>query len=636
MTAALRRFDGLDPTRRDALVGGVLTSLLLVGLTGVLVLSGDRTLSATAVVLLVNVALVTSLQLFIGNSGILSFGHVAFMGVGAYTTALLTIPVAVRQGQLPELPSALFGFELGVVPAVLVAGAVCAVLGFVVGAVNVRMDVNAFVMATLALLIVAYTVMLNWASVTRGGQGVFGVPRLTSPEVALGAAMLVVVLARLFKASAIGLRLRASREDELAARAAGIDVPRVRLLSFTLSAGLMGAAGSLWALNVIAFDPGQFSFAMTFALLAMLVVGGRESVLGAVVGAVVVVVITEVLSRVEQGVSIGSFELPRVTGTVQFALAALIIMSLVWRPEGLVGRREAEDLVPWVRRRLARATAAARLPTVAPSAPSPATTAVSQAAAAAGDAPLLAGSGIAKAFGGVQALAGVDIQIRAGEILGVIGPNGSGKSTLLNILSGVTEPDSGRVMLRGVDITGQPVHLTARRGITRTFQNIRLFDHLTLRENVMAPHGARRQDVDRLLASLDLADLADSEADTLSYGQQRRLEISRALATRPLVVLLDEPAAGMNEAESDVLLESIRAIARDHGCAIVIVDHDLHLITRLCDRIQVLETGRTIAVGPPRDVIADPAVQAAYLGDGPGTEEESRPGPAAPVAVKGT
>ena len=305
---------GLDPMRRDALVGGVLTALLLLVLTVVLVASGDRTLSATAVVLLINVVLVTSLQLFIGNSGILSFGHVAFMGVGAYTTALLTIPVSVRQTQLPELPAAIATIELGVVPAILAAAIVCTVLGFLVGAVNVRMDVNAFVMATLALLIVVYTVLLNWASLTRGGQGVFGVPRLASPEVALAAAMVVVIGARLFKVSGIGLRLRASREDELAARAAGIDVQRVRLLSFTLSAGLMGAAGSLWALNVVAFDPGQFSFAMTFALLAMLVVGGRESVLGAVLGAGVVVVITEVLSRVEQGVSIGSFELPRIVG----------------------------------------------------------------------------------------------------------------------------------------------------------------------------------------------------------------------------------------------------------------------------------------------------------------------------------
>ena len=604
----------LDTTRRAALAGGVLTSLGLVIVTALLVLPGDRTLASTAVVLLVSVALVTSLQLFIGNSGILSFGHVAFMGIGAYVTALVTIPSALRATQLPDLPAALQGIEFGFVPAIALATSVSALLGLVVGAVLVRMSVNAFVMSTLALLIVAYTVMLNWAALTRGGQGVFGVPRLTTPLVALVGAATFVVLARLFKASGVGLRLRASREDELAARAAGIDVPRVRLVSFVLSAGSMGAAGSLWALNVLAFDPDQFSFAMTFALLAMLVVGGRESVLGGVIGAVVVVVITEALSRVEQGVTIGSFELPRITGTVQFALAALIIASLIWRPDGLVGRREAEDFVPRIRRWLAGSRPVVVDGTRAAGAPAAESGVV---AAPDASAPvLLAATGIRKAFGGVQALDGVDIEIRAGEILGVIGPNGSGKSTLLNVLSGITPPDAGHVTLRGIDITGEASHRVARSGVTRTFQNIRLFDHLTLRENVAAPHGSRPDDVERLLASLDLAALGDSEADTLSYGMQRRLEISRALATRPAVVLLDEPAAGMNEAESDALLERIRSIARDRGCAIIIVDHDLRLITRLCDRIQVLETGRTLAVGGPRSVVEDPAVVAAYLGKG--------------------
>lgn len=607
----------LDRAHRDALVGSALTGLLLVVLTVGLVASGDPGLSGTAVVLLVSVTLVTALQLFIGNSGILSFGHVAFMGVGAYVTALLTIPLAVRGTQLPDLPAAIAGVELGLLPAVGVAAATCAVLGLVAGAVLVRMPVNALVMATLALLIVAFTLMVNLPDLTRGGQGVFGVPRLTDPAVALVAAVLFVFIARLFKASGVGLRLRATREDELAARAAGIDVPRVRLAGFVLSAALMGAAGSLWALNVVAFDPGQFSFAMTFSLLAMLVVGGKESVLGAVVGAVVVVAITELLSRVEQGIAIGSFELPRITGTVQFALAALIIIALVWRPDGLVGRREAEDLLG---RRQATGLSRAE--------PAVATDAV---AAPTGDGFVLTGSGLSKAFGGVQALADVDIELRAGEILGVIGPNGSGKSTLLNVLSGVTAPDSGRVVLRGEDITGLPSHVVARRGLTRTFQNIRLFSHLTVRENVLAAHGSSPAGADRSLAALDLADVAAREADTLSYGRQRRLEIARATSIQPSVVLLDEPAAGMNEDESDVLMHDIRAMARDHGCAIIIIDHDLRLIMQLCDRIQVLETGRTLAIGAPDAIVSDPAVVAIYLGDAVGTVT-----PPAPAGEGGT
>lgn len=608
MTTLLR---SLDPARRDALVGSALTGMLLLVLTVGLVASGDRGLGGTAVVLLVSVTLVTSLQLFVGNSGILSFGHVAFMGIGAYITALLTIPLAVRGSQLPDLPTAIAGIELGLLPAVGVAVGACAVLGLVAGAVLVRMPVNALVMATLALLIVAFTLMVNWTALTRGGQGVFGVPRLTDPAVALVAAVIFVFVARLFKASRVGLRLRATREDELAARAAGIDVPRVRLVAFVLSAAMMGAAGSLWALNVLAFDPGQFSFAMTFSLLAMLVVGGKESVLGAVVGAVVVVAITELLSRVEQGIVIGSFELPRITGTVQFALAALIIIALVWRPDGLVGRREIEDLLE--RRR-------------APGARGELVAATEAMAAGAGSGTVLTGSGLSKSFGGVQALSDVDIELRGGEILGVIGPNGSGKSTLLNVLSGVTAPDAGRVFLLDEDITGLPSHLVARRGLTRTFQNIRLFGHLTVRENVLAAHGASSLGVERSLSALDLADVAQREADTLSYGRQRRLEIARAISIRPSVVLLDEPAAGMNEDESDVLLQDIRSMARDQGCAIIIIDHDLRLIMRLCDRVQVLETGRTLAMGVPDEIVADPAVIAIYLGDAVG--DGRSPGPA--------
>ena len=610
----------LDTPYRDAVVGSAVTSLILVAVTLIVVISDDNKVVATVVVLLVSVALVTSLQLFVGNSGILSFGHVAFMGTGAYVTALFTIPLTVRRTQLPDLPAFLQGIELGLVPAVALAAGVCALLGLLVGAVLVRMNVNAFVMSTLALLIVVFTVMVNWMEITRGGQGVFAIPRLTDPWVAVVAASLFIVVARLFKASGTGLRLRASREDELAARAAGIDVPGVRLAGFVLSAAMMGAAGGLWALNVIAFDPDQFSFAMTFSLLAMLVVGGKESVLGAVVGAAVVVVLTDLLSRVEQGVVIGSFELPRITGTVQFVLATLIIVSLVWRPDGLVGRREAEDL--WPKRRSRRS------PGHVSDGPSTvgSRSEVPSARVDAAEQPVLVGRGLGKSFGGIRALADIDIEVRAREILGVIGPNGSGKSTLLNVLSGVTVPDAGKVVLHGVDITGAPSHRTARRGLARTFQNIRLFGHLTVLENVTAPHGSRPDVVLHSLASLDLADVSRHEADTLSYGKQRRLEIARATATRPSVVLLDEPAAGMNESESDVLMEDIRAIARDEGCAIVIIDHDLRLIVRLCDRIQVLETGRTLAVDKPEQIVADPAVRAAYLGDMAGLGLETQAG----------
>lgn len=592
---------------RAALVGAVITWLLVAILVGALALTGNKALASTATVLAINVTLVASLQLFIGNTGILSFGHVSFMGIGAFTAALLTIPPAAKKTQLPNLPAFIRDGQVSPLVAVLVASVLCLVIAALFGLVMVRMQTSAMVMATFALLITTYTVLLNWSDVTRGSQGVFGVPRVMNPWLALVAAFVFVVIARMVAATRMGLQSRAIREDELAAAASGIRVSANRYVFWIISAALMGAAGAIYAENVLAFDAGQFSFATTFALLAMLIVGGRESVLGSVVGAALIVLITEFLSRVEQGMSIGGLSLPRISGTVQFVIAMLIIVALIWRPDGIVGRREAEDVIPGLRAWAGRQRT-----------PIPAAIA---APAGVADELVLSGQGLNKAFSGVQAVGGIDIEVRRGEILGLIGPNGSGKSTLLNLLSGVTAADSGTVTLCGVDVTNAPTHARSTAGLGRTFQNIRLFTHLTVVDNVLAPPRAQPEQAAGLLEGLGLLDVSQAEAGTLAYGQQRRLEIARALASRPAVILMDEPAAGMNEEESDVLLEDIKALAAEFNCGVIIIDHDLRLITRLCDRIQVLETGRTIAIGTADEIVNNAAVREAYLGDAVGADD---------------
>jgi branched-chain amino acid transport system ATP-binding protein len=223
----------------------------------------------------------------------------------------------------------------------------------------------------------------------------------------------------------------------------------------------------------------------------------------------------------------------------------------------------------------------------------------------------------AKHFRGLRALDGVSIGVEEGEIVGLIGPNGSGKTTLLNLASGVLRPTSGRISVGGVDATGHRPHDFARLGVGRTFQQVRLFTEMTVAENVEVGAVARGQDaarVDALLERLRLAQVRDRLAVTLPYGQQRRAEIARALAGSPRFLLLDEPAAGMNEAESDDLLEAIKAVRDDEGCAVLIVDHDLRLIMRLCERIHVLAEGMTICEGTAEEVRRDPAVIQAYLG----------------------
>lgn len=561
----------------------------------------------TYTVLLLNVALVVAIQVFIGDSGIVSFGHVAFMGIGAYFTALLTIPPTVKVLQVPDLPGLLANASFGLPASVLLSVIFTAIVAAIVGVPLSRMTESAMAMGTLALLVVVHTVFQQWQAVTRGTLGLYGVPRNTTPVVAALAAVLALVVARVYKESPAGLRVRATREDPLSAGAVGIRVIRSRYGAWVLSAALMGGAGSLWAQNVIAFDPGQFFFSTTFALLAMLVVGGRASVSGAATGAVLITVLTDTLSRVEQGVAIGPFELPRITGTVNFVIAFVIIGTLIWKPEGLFGHREVDEFLSrW--KPFARWGKPSSASGVEPSV----------VRIASGGVPALEASGIEQRFQGLVALDGVELTVRPGEILGLIGPNGSGKTTLLNAVSGVIPPSAGRVMVSGTDVTGMAAPRVADLGLARTFQNIRLFSHLTVRDNVEAgaPPNVGADALEALLAAFGLAEVADARAASLPYGAQRRVEIARATVRAPAVLLLDEPAAGMNEAESDDLLLAIRGIRDRLGCAIVVVDHDLRLILRLCDRIQVLDQGRTIALGTPTAVAEDPRVIEAYLGAG--------------------
>ena len=225
---------------------------------------------------------------------------------------------------------------------------------------------------------------------------------------------------------------------------------------------------------------------------------------------------------------------------------------------------------------------------------------------------------VTKTFAGLTALGDVSLSLAPGEILGLMGPNGSGKSTLVNVISGVLTPDKGRVIVDGRDVTGKSSYTIARAGISRSFQTVRLFRALTVRDNIAAVvRGGAGLDktVDGLLSRLRISHLADEKAGGLAYGLQRRVEIARALATEPRYLLLDEPAAGLNDIESDDLESIIRQVVDEFGCGVLIIDHDIRLITRLCHRLHVLSGGRTLAEGDPQIVRTDPEVVRAYLGD---------------------
>lgn len=584
---------------RHAFFGALLLAVPL----AIIAVLGNAVAGAANVRIIVNfliaVVLVLSIQAFSGNSGIISFGHVAFMAVGAYVAAIATVDPVTKQTYLYSLPHFALNHTVGFVPAIALGTIAGAFAAAVLGGFLARMRESAMAMATLGLLVIVFVVSANWGGLTNGTSGLAPVPESTTMYSALAFAVVVAAACRAFRDSHLGLQLRGSRTDPLAAEALGANVVRLRWFAWIFSGAVMGLGGALWAEYNLAVDPSQFYFDETFSLLAMLVVGGLAAVSGGVIGVAVVTAVFQTMLHVENGVA--------VPGLTQMTVAVMILVILNRRPEGLVGLLEIDDRI---RRRVrfgglrSQAPAPTEPPAAAPGArpPTPA---------------MLRLDSIEKRFGGLVALKDVSLQITEGEIVGLIGPNGSGKTTLLNIASGVLRPTSGRVLIDGTNATGRSPHRIAALGVGRTFQQVRLFRDMTVLENVALGAVARHRSPEialPLLERLRSQSSSDRLAVTLAYGEQRRVEIARALAGQPRFLLLDEPAAGMNEAESDDLLETILRIREHEGCAVLIVDHDLRLIMRLCERIHVLAEGQTICEGSPEVVRRDPSVISAYLG----------------------
>lgn len=321
--------------RSAAATWSALTAALgVVAALGVFVFEGPA--QRVVIEYLILVGLVVAIQTFVGASGILSFGHLAFVGASAYAVALVTIPTEQKARLLPELPEWLAGLEIGLLGAVAVGVLAASILAAVTGAVLPKMEQFPMAMATLAVLVMMHTIFANWETVTRGTIGILGIPQLVDIPVAFGAAVVVVAVSVAFQASAAGLRLQAVREDEVAASALGISVVSARRTGWLVSGALTGAAGAIWALNNVAYGPDQFFFADTFTLLSMLVIGGMRSVPGAVVGAAVVTVVSQLLRTVENGFSIGPIQVAEFPGVVQLAIALVILVVLVVRPDGIV------------------------------------------------------------------------------------------------------------------------------------------------------------------------------------------------------------------------------------------------------------------------------------------------------------
>ena len=341
-------------SRRSPLVQAGITALILcavlLAITVVTNAAGDRVLVRVVTVMLISVVLTVGLQIFMGNSGLSSFGHVGFMAIGAYSSLWFTLTPQEKRVTLPDMPKewVIYGFHTPYLPAVLLAGGVAAVVGALLGVALVRLRGASFTIATFAFLIIVHSVALQWEPMTRGSRTVFGIPELTGPWTALVAALITLVVALFFRESSLGLRLRAARDDEDAAASLGIQITWVRWVAWVLSVFITGAAGALWGHFITTFSPTAFYISQTFLIVAMLIIGGAGSVSGAVTGAVLVSLSSEALRRLEgwlntqraDGTALGQLIPIELRGFAEIVVAIAMILVLIKRPAGITGGRE--------------------------------------------------------------------------------------------------------------------------------------------------------------------------------------------------------------------------------------------------------------------------------------------------------
>lgn len=330
-----------------ALLGAALVSLVLALIIVWIEWAGTPTDKRVALTFLINLVAVIGFQVFMGNSGVPTFGHVGFIAIGAYTAALVTTPTERKTSTslIPDAPDFILNAEFGLIPSMVLGVAMAMLVGVIVGVVIVRLRGGSAAIATLALLLIIRTVIGNWEQITRGPKTWSGVPEFTTVWVALGAAVVVIFIARFFRDSGVGLRLRATRTDELASSAVGVDISRARLASWVLSAGIAGAAGVLWAHYFLSLSPQTFFFDLTFLYIVMVIIGG-PSVSGAVLGAGAVTLVSEALRRAETGgISIGPLEFDQVFGLTPVVLGLIVLITVIKRPEGILGRWELDELI---------------------------------------------------------------------------------------------------------------------------------------------------------------------------------------------------------------------------------------------------------------------------------------------------
>jgi branched-chain amino acid transport system ATP-binding protein len=547
-------------------------------------------LGAIATTVLVGVGL----NILTGLSGQVSIGHAGFFAIGAYTSSLLMTKLQ-------------WDFWLATVMAVVIS----AVMGLVLAAPALRVSGPYLAMVTVAFGIIIEQILIEWVDLTGGFGGIFNIPqpRLfhfppTMRNVVLLAwiaAILALISFAALKNHHWGRAWQAVRDDEIAATAVGLDVLRVRLIAFVISAAFTGLGGVFWASIVGFISPGSFTLQRSILFLLVVILGGLGTAAGSVVGAITLVILPELVNNFAE---------------YQLLVFGILLLLTLWlTPEGVISffikRLYKSDAV------YPPAMSGNNLPLIVKNQT---------------DVPLKVEQ-ISISFGGVQAVNNVDFVAQAGTITSIIGPNGAGKTTLLNLLAGFYRAESGRIYFGKLDLTGKNTVEIVRAGLSRTFQTTRLFNSLSVLDNLKVGYAGDRLGnifsallgrdqqtkmplegkLIELLAFVGYQDNIHARADSLSFGDRRLVEIARTLATSPQVILLDEPAAGLSEQQREGLVRLLRCLA-GAGIKVILIEHDINLVMEISDRIIVLDRGSVICDDTPLKVRNNQRVLEAYLG----------------------
>lgn len=565
---------------------------------------GNAYLLRVWMLLLIYAIVALGLNLVVGLAGLVSLGQAGLLAIGAYTSAILATKVG-----------------LGFIPALLASIGLTAFFGVLLAYPTVRVKGVYLAVITIAFGIVVENVAIEWSSLTGGTIGISNIPKINLFGIKLDDISFYYLISLIFLIafvihynliySRFGRAMRAATQSEIAIRSLGINPISVRTLAFAVAASYAGVAGTLYAYLNNYVNPDTFRFLDSLRYLLMVILGGSGTILGPLIGAGILTYVPEVFQ------TFGSWQ--------HFAYGALLAFVIFVMPLGVVG-----TLLYWRNRmRPKRFRKSQNWPAIE----SPILSFLKSRDSASQIA--LTVKKLTVAFGGLVANNKISEEVQSGSVHAVIGPNGAGKSTFLNCISGLYPPTDGSVEFFGRPTTGLPMHKLAQMGLARTFQNTELFGQMTALENVLVgfhthykssllttvlrlPSFSQEERhfmamAEALLRYVGLADYADEEARNLPFGHQRRLEIVRALALSPRLLLLDEPAAGLTHSEIEELKNLIRTLV-EQGVTVILVEHHVDMIMAVSDRVTVLDYGVVIAAGSPTEIQENPIVKEAYFG----------------------